>query len=405
MNDVMKDTQYIKKGTKLYHKTNLAFFVAGFNTFTILYCVQPLLPTFTHHYEISPTVASLSLSLTTIALAIAMLFFGSLSDALGRKKVMLFSMIAASIICLVIPFSPTFQWLLILRTIQGIALAGLPSIAMAYLSEEISPKSLGAAMGLYICGNALGSTFGRMFSGMVSGVADWQTAIFLVGIISLIASIIFGLFLPRSSNFRPSNLDVGRMGRSLKGHLLNGKLICLFILGFILLGTNVAMFNYMSFTLLEEPYSLSQSVVSSIFLFFILGMVSSIIAGKMVDSYGKKRTVIISLSIVLVGVALTLSSNLLLKLGGTAISVYGIFSGHSVASSWVGAIVSQNKAQATSLYLFFYYAGSSVIGTLGGVIWSTIGWNGVVWMNILFIVIAFFIMNILFKKSEKDAVA
>ena len=394
------ERRYIHKGTKQYLKTNIAFFVAGFNTFTILYCVQPLLPNFSQHYELSPTVASLALSLTTIALAIAMLFFGSLSDAVGRKNVMLYSMIAASVICLFIPLSPTFTWLLVLRTIQGIALAGLPSVAMAYLSEEISPKSLGAAMGLYICGNALGATFGRMFSGIVTEAANWQSALFLVGVISLAASILFAFFLPISSNFRPTKRQVPEMIYSLKSHLGNTRLLCLFGLGFILLGTNVALFNYMGFTLLNEPYSVSQTIVSSIFLLFIIGMFSSVIAGKLVDSVGKEKTVLLSLLIILAGILLTLIPNLAFKICGTAMSVYGFFSSHSVASSWVGSIVSKNKAQAASLYLFFYYAGSSVIGTLGGILWATLDWTGVAWVNIIFILIGFLLMYVLISQSN-----
>ncbi|MGG0419836.1 MFS transporter, partial [Priestia aryabhattai] len=69
---------YIKKGTPVFRKTSFAFFAAGFNTFAILYCAQPLMLAFTKEFHISPTTSSLSLSVTTIALAISMLIFGSL---------------------------------------------------------------------------------------------------------------------------------------------------------------------------------------------------------------------------------------------------------------------------------------------------------------------------------------
>ncbi len=76
---------HIKQGTATFRKTNLAFFAAGFNTFAILYSTQPLMPEFTKEFGISPTMASLSLSLTTISLSISMLIFGTVSEVWGRK--------------------------------------------------------------------------------------------------------------------------------------------------------------------------------------------------------------------------------------------------------------------------------------------------------------------------------
>lgn len=156
---------YIQKGTPVFRKITFAFFAAGFNTFAILYCVQPLMEEFTREFHVTPTAASLSLSLTTMLLAASMLVFGSLSEVWGRKPIMAVSMLAASVLCLASAFSPNFHTLLVLRTIQGIALAGLPSIAMAYLGEEIETGILGSAMGLYISGNAIGAVLGGSFQG------------------------------------------------------------------------------------------------------------------------------------------------------------------------------------------------------------------------------------------------
>ncbi|MGL4119233.1 MFS transporter, partial [Escherichia coli] len=44
--------------------------------------------------------------------------------------------------------------------------------------------------------------------------------------------------------------------------------------------------------------------------------------------------------------------------------------------------------QASSLYLFSYYLGSSIAGTLGGVFWHNYGWNGVGAFIALMLVIA-----------------
>ncbi|MDN4525095.1 MFS transporter [Fictibacillus fluitans] len=378
---------YIQKGTPLFRKTSMAFFAAGFNTFAILYCVQPIMPEFSKEFSISPTTASLSLSVTTIVLAVSMLIFGSLSEVWGRKPIMVISMLAASVFCILTAFSPNFHVLLILRTMEGIALAGLPSIAMAYLGEEIEPRSLGAAMGLYICGNSIGAVFGRVYSGLISDFFGWHMAIAGIGIISLAATLIFWKSLPASQNFNARQLQVGKLGKTMVDHLKDPGLVCLFFMGFLLLGSNVAMFNYIAYVLLGKPYSLSQTVVGWIFLIMIIGMFSSVWTGKWVDRHGKQRILFINLLIALAGVAMTLDSQLLVKILGLGFFTYGFFGSHAIASSWVGQRATHDKAQASSLYLFLYYTGSSVGGTLAGFFWSDFGWGGVISMTAGFLAI------------------
>jgi YNFM family putative membrane transporter len=64
-------------------------------------------------------------------------------------------------------------------------------------------------------------------------------------------------------------------------------------------------------------------------------------------------------------------------LAGMVVVTAGFFGAHSVASGWVGRRAAQHRAQAASLYLLFYYLGSSVLGTAGGWFWARQGWAGV----------------------------
>src|SRR5699024_7428670 len=156
------EMEYIEQGTQQFRKTTFAFFAAGFNTFAILYTAQPLMPIFAEEFGGSATLSSLSMTVTTLALAVSMRVFGSISESRGRKNIMVISMLAASLLCILTAFSPNFYVLIALRALQGVVLAGVPSIAMAYIREEVHPRSLAGAMGLYISGNALGAVFGSV---------------------------------------------------------------------------------------------------------------------------------------------------------------------------------------------------------------------------------------------------
>lgn len=379
---------YIKRGTKSFRMANLALFAGGFNTFAILWSTQPLLPEIAEEFHISPAVSSLTLSSTTIALAISMLFVGSLSEVFGRKSVMTISLVASSILAILTAFSPNFHFLLFFRILQGIVLAGLPAIAMAYLGEEIDPKSLGMAMGLYISGNSIGGMGGRIIVGTLTDIFDWHIALIGIGVISLLASLLFWFTLPNSSHFQPRAFEIRKLSKSLFSQFQEPGLLYLFGIGFLLMGSFVTLYNYIGFQLVAPPYSLSQTLVGFIFIVYIVGTFSSTWMGILADQHGRRKILLLSLIIILFGACITLNTNIWLKIIGIAIFTFGFFAGHSIASGWVGKISTHDKAQASSLYLFFYYVGSSIGGTAGGTFYKDFGWGGVVGMISLFTIIA-----------------
>lgn len=383
-----KIVSYLEHGSTPFRKANIALFAGGFVTFAILYSTQPLLPEFSNQFHISPTTASLSLSVTTIALAVFMLISGSLSEAWGRKPIMTVSLFISSLLAVCTAFSPTFHILLAFRILQGVVLAGLPSIAMAYLGEEVDPKSLGLAMGLYISGNSIGGMSGRIITGMLTDAYSWRVAIGVIGLLSILSSMLFWLILPPSRHFRSRKLDSAKLLVSLVQHLKDPGLLCLYGISFLLMGSFVALYNYIGYQLIAPPYNLSQTLVGWIFIVYIVGSFSSTWMGKLADRYGQRKVLWLVIAIKLIGCCLSLNSVLLIKIIGIAVFTFGFFGGHSIASSWVGRRAKKDKAQASSLYLFFYYLGSSISGTAGGMFWSHFGWYGIVAMIAAFLIVA-----------------
>jgi YNFM family putative membrane transporter len=284
-----------------------------------------------------------------------------------------------------------------LRLFQGIVLAGVPSVAMAYLGEEMDAQAIGHAMGLYISGNALGGMTGRIGSALLCSYVPWHSAIALIGCISLLFSVVFLKSLPRSTNFAQRPFRLRYLFTSLYQHLQDPGLLCLYALAFLSMGGFVSLYNYIGFRLLAAPFNLSQFQVSLIFLVYLLGSFSSGVVGGLIHRFGRPFMIRLTLSVMLAGTLTTLSGSLPIIVAGVGIFTCGFFSAHAIASSWVGRRARTAKAQASSLYLFSYYLGSSISGTVGGLFWQSFGWSGVAAMIMLLVVTAFVVAGLLLR--------
>jgi MFS transporter, YNFM family, putative membrane transport protein len=375
----MQDTpKRLESGTPAFRRLNLALFAAGFATFAILYCVQPLLPIFSQEFHVSPAVSSLSLSLTTGLLAVSMLVTGTLSDVWGRKPVMVASLLSSAALTILSAAAPNWPLLLVARILMGVTLSGLPAVAMAYVSEEVQPKSIGLAMGLFIGGNAIGGMAGRILGGALTDLGSWRLAVGAIGALGLIAALLAWRSLPNSAHFLPRRANPTELLRSFADHVRDRGLRSLYAEAFLLMGAFVTLYNYLGYRLIAPPYDLSQTAIGAIFVIYLVGTAGSAWVGDLAGRLGRPRVFWVMIAITFGGALLTLFGSLVAILAGMVIVTFGFFAAHSVASSWVGHRARTAKAQASALYLFCYYFGSSAIGTLGGFFWARFGWGGVV---------------------------
>jgi YNFM family putative membrane transporter len=388
--------RYLERGSPAFWQANLALFLSGFSTFALLYSVQPLLPILAQEFAVSPGESSLSLSLTTGSLAVAMLFASSVSDAWGRKRLMLVALLASALLNLLLVVVPMWHGILVVRTLVGISLGGLPAVAMAYLNEEIDPRASGFAMGLYIGGNAIGGMSGRLLVGVIADFTSWRVALSVLGVVALGSALVFWKYLPPSRHFvrRPLRLR-GFIG-SFTSHFRDAGLRWLFVESFLLMGSFVTIYNYIGFRLSAPPFELRQSTIASIFVVYLVGTGSSAWIGSLAGRLGRRKVLWSMILAMAAGLAMMVMDSLVLIIVGIATVTFGFFGGHSIASSWVGNRARHGRAQAASLYLFFYYTGSSIAGSAGGLFWSRMGWPGVTLLVAALLMVAFAIAIRLF---------
>lgn len=368
----------ISRGEPDFLRVTAALFFGGFSTFALLYCVQPLLPVFARVFDVSPAVSSLSLSVATGVLAVSMIAAGTISEIVGRKRVMVAALAASSAATMLAALSQDWSQLLALRALTGLTLSGLPAVAMAYLGDEMDGQAIGLSMGLYIAGSALGGLSARLGVAILTDLADWRVGMGAVGAMGLASAGLLIFALPESRRFTPRAPNLARLWSSLVGHFADPGLRLLFLAAFLLMGGFICIYNYIGFRLLAPPFSLSQTRIGLIFILYFVGMVASPVIGDLAGRFGRRKVLWIAVAMMLAGAAATLPDNVASILFGVALITAGFFGAHSIASSWVGLRAEKAKAQASALYLFFYYLGSSVAGTIGGWFFSRAGWPGVV---------------------------
>lgn len=370
-----------QRGSRGYRRMILALFAAGVATFSQLYSVQGVLPELAADQRVSEADAALAVSMATLGLAVSVIPWSVVADRRGRRSTMRLAILSAVFLGLLVPFAPTFQALLALRLLEGLALGGIPAVALVYLTEEVAPLAAAVASGTYISGTTLGGLLGRLLTGPLSEFFSWRVGTFVVSALAAVAGLIFFWVAPEPRGFQPvvrrSARDIPLV-RKLLAALKDRRLVALFCQGGLLMGGFVAVYNYLGFRLQAPPFLIPASLSALLFLAYLSGTWSSARSGRLSARYGRFPVLLGSTALMLAGLLLTWPPFLPAVILGLLLFTAGFFAAHATASGWVPALVRTGRAQASSLYNLAYYGGSSLFGWAVGLAFQGVGWVGVV---------------------------
>ncbi|MGB3481504.1 MAG: MFS transporter [Mycobacterium sp.] len=377
------------RGSTEYRRLLAALFCAGIATFAQLYSPQAVLPQIAQQLGIGAAQAALTVSAATIGLALAVLPWSVVADRVGRVRAMSVSVTAATALGLLVPLAPTYQILLGGRFLEGLALGGVPAVAIAYLSEEIERRHSARAAGIYVAGTTIGGLSGRLVAGPIAETVHWRMGMFAVAVLCALAAVGFIALAPRPQGFLPTTgRAISNLAHRLAANLRSPRQLALYSQAFLLMGGFVALYNFLGFRLTSPPFNLPQELVSLVFLAYLAGTWASSQAGAQVRRFGRRTVLLVSIGVMTIGVAMTLNDHLALVLGGLVVATVGFFGAHAVASGWTGIDAETGKAQASSLYNLAYYAGSSAVGWFGGIAFDALGWPAVAGTVLVLVVMA-----------------
>ncbi|BBB28291.1 MFS transporter [Neptunomonas japonica] len=373
----------IDAGTASFWRATIALCLGSFMIFANVYVTQPLLPLLMESFQLSELEASWSFTITTLTLGFSLLVYGPLSDALGRKNIMLASMAGVVLMTYLLSQTQSYSMLLLFRGLQGVFLGGLPAIAIAYMSDEFKHKAMILAVGFYISGNSIGGIGGRLIGGFVGEWLGWSEVFWVMTLISFILLALFAVLLPASNYFIAKSLKPHSMLEQSLAHIKNPLLLLAYLIGGLNFFIFINQYSFITFLLSDAPYNLPPSWLGLLFLTYLSGTVGSALSGRIAQWVPQPVCMIIGIVLLMCGSLVTLVPSIWAIILGFLVSAFGFFFAHSTASSWVSHHAREAKASASSLYLLFYYLGASTGGFYLQPFWQWSGWSGVVLGSIL----------------------
>lgn len=343
--------------------------------FADMYIAQPILPLLSREFRIAPATAGLSLSAVVLAIALASSVYGLLSDAFGRKPVMVTTCLLLALPTALCAVAPSFTWLLAFRAMQGALIPGLSGVAVAYLGDHYRGAALGGAVGRYISASIAGALLGRVVSGLIADAFGWRAAFAVWGIVTLAGAVAMAGVLPADRTAGPVVWRQAYGGMA--GHFRNRRVVGAFVIGATLFFAYTGVFTYLSYYLAAPPFGLPTAIVSSVYVVYLAGVIASPIAGRLSARFTRPAILAAGMLVAALGIVGTL----LPVLPVIVVSLVVLCGGMSVAQSTAPAFVNLSARGATgsagAMYLGFYYLGATFGSVLPGYAWQAWGWHGV----------------------------
>jgi predicted MFS family arabinose efflux permease len=351
--------------------------LAGFLAFLDLYLTQPLLPLFSEIFHASTLAASMTVTATTVAVAIAAPFAGRLADMWGSRRVIVWASAALTLSTFLAATAKGLTGIIFWRFVQGLCTPGVHAVSIAYIHEHWPVSRVGRTSAVYLTGNVVGGFAGRMTAGVVAAHLGWRASFVVLGVANLMCALGLALWLPHDARL-PHRAKARSHHGSLAAHLRNGELLVTYMVGFCVLFTMVATFTYVTFRLAEEPFRLSSAAIGSLFAVYLIGGVITPFAGRWIDVYGHRTAIVGSMALGASGALLTLVPSLVSVMAGLALVSTGVFLSQATATSHVGTTAGHNRGLAVGLYSTFYYIGGSAGASLPALFWARGGWSACV---------------------------
>lgn len=332
----------------------------------------PSLPEMMDDFHVSPSVIQLTLTASMAGMAIGQIFAGPVSDEMGRKRPLIFSMAVFALSSLGCILSPSISIFLVFRLIQGFFGGAGIVICRAIARDICKGPALTRFYSMLMLVNGFAPIIAPVIGGQILRFAPWECIFVLlvaVGFILMGCAIIMGETLPTRRR-----VEGGILG-SLRG--MGGLFTQKYFMGHCIMQcfAFAAFFGYISGSsfVFQNVYGVSPQAFSLIFGINGIGlMLNGLIVGRMAGTYADWKILRAVDSIAVIG-SLCLLAAFLLELPLPVVIILLFITVSTVAgmgtSSFSLAMQSQgrNAGSASALIGFFSMISGAAMAPVVGI--------------------------------------
>jgi len=335
-----------------------------------VYAPQPILPLLAGEFGLTTSGGALLMTAVLLPLSFAPLFYGLLLESQPAKRMLLVTIGILALLQAAFGAAESYGLLLAARLFQGACVPAILAAITSYLAYTVDREHIQRAMTWYVAANILGGFLGRILSGWVATYAGWRYTFYLL---ALALAVCFAAVTRIKADSRLA-LSPVRLS-AVMPILRNGDIARLYAVAFTIFFAFMALLTYLPFRLREIDPSYSAFVISMMYSGFLMGMVMSASATRIIlFAGGEKRAMTIGL---VVFAAAMLAANVPSGAGIFAVMFVmcgGMFFVHAVAMGTMNKLASENRAVANGLYISIYYTGAALGSYVPGLIYQGAGW-------------------------------
>lgn len=354
---------------------------------SVMYATQPIQPLLAKQFNISIIKASQFTAVIMLFLAISPIIYGYILEKVNVKKMLINSSIILFITNIFLGLSTSYELFLFFRVIEALVVPAILTSLMSILAN-IDKENIKFNMSIYVASTVFGGLVGRIFSGFIATNLSYEFVFYSLSL-AILVSIYFISKLSyegEATISKPRITDVMEILKDKRFLVIYFLMFCVF---FVFSG----VLNILPFRVKEISSNVSEFQISLLYLGYGMGILISLNSSKIIKFFKNElNTILFGLIFFLFITIFLIQENIIFIFLLIFLFCVGMFTVHTVSTGLANSMKESQKSLTSGMYLSFYYLGGALGSFLPSIIYEKFGWNVVIYMFCIILLITFILV-------------
>ena len=354
---------------------------------SVMYATQPIQPLLAKQFNVSIIKASQFTAVIMLFLAISPIIYGYILEKTNVKKMLINSSIILFITNIFLGLATSYELFLFFRVIEALVVPAILTSLMSILAN-IDKENIKFNMSIYVAGTVFGGLVGRIFSGFIATNLSYEFVFYSLSL-AILVSIYFISKLSyegEATISKPKITDVMEILKDKRFLIIYFLMFCVF---FVFSG----VLNILPFRVKEISSNVSEFQISLLYLGYGMGILISLNSSKIVKFFKNElNTILFGLIFFLFITIFLIQENIIFIFLLIFLFCVGMFTVHTVSTGLANSMKESQKSLTSGMYLSFYYLGGALGSFLPSIIYEKFGWNVVIYMFCIILLITFILV-------------